>query len=189
MRIRDAARWSELRVRNEGWLAPWEGRQPQLDGPAWAERHSQASFGAMLRSLRGEARAGRTLPFGVTYDGELIGQVTVSHIQRGAAQSGQVGYWIDERLAGRGIIPTALAMAVDHAFTRADLHRIEANVRPDNAASLSVLRKLGFRQEGLHLRLLFIDGAWRDHLSFALTADEQPEGVLRRLVATESHSP
>jgi ribosomal-protein-alanine N-acetyltransferase len=78
------------------------------------------------------------------------------------------------------VIPTALAMVVDHCFTTVGLHRIEANIRPENGPSLRVVRKLGFREEGLHPRFLFIDGAWRDHLCFALTTEDVPEGLLNR---------
>jgi len=184
LRLRDAVTWSELRVRNEQWLAPWEGRQPHLPPTAWEERHSAGSFAGMLRALRREARLGLSLPFAVTHDGELVGQVTVSNITRGASQSSTVGYWIDKEHAGQGVIPMALAMALDHGFGPAALHRVEANVRPENAASLHVVRKLGFREEGLRSRLMFIDGAWRDHVSFALTAEDQPEGVLKRFLSS-----
>ena len=151
---------------------------------SWEERHSTAAFSAMLRSYRREARAGRSLPFAVTYDGALVGQVTVSGIHRGAAQGAHIGYWLDRSHAGRGITPIAVALAVDHCFAAVDLHRIEVNIRPENHASLRVVHKLGFREEGRHARLLFIDEDWRDHLCFALTADEQPEGVLRRYLTT-----
>lgn len=180
LRLRDAAAWSEVRIRNEAWLARWEGRAPAQPDSAWADRHSPAVFATMLRVLRREARAGRTLPFGVTYDGHLAGQVTVGTVVRGAFDSASVGYWVDGRLAGRGVMPTALALVADHCFGPVGLHRLEANVRPENTASLRVVDKLGFRQEGLHLRLLFIDGDWRNHLSFALTREDVPEGVLRR---------
>lgn len=180
LRVRDALPWSELRLRNEQWLAPWEGRQPGSAELSWADRHSPASFSAMLRVLRREARAGRCLPFAVTYDGDLVGQVTVSPIVRGALQSGSVGYWVDERVAGRGVMPQALAMAVDHCFGAMKLHRVEANVRPENGPSLRVIEKLGFRDEGLHPWLLFIDGEWRDHRCFAVTVEDCPEGVLTR---------
>lgn len=180
LRLRDAGTWSDLRIRNEKWLAPWEGLQPSLPPATWEERHSPAAFAAMLRLLRREAKQGRCLPFALTYDEELAGQVTVSNIVRGASQSASVGYWVDERLAGRGIVPTALAMVVDHCFTTAGLHRIEANVRPENGPSRRVVEKLGFRQEGMHPRFLHIDGDWRDHLTFGLTAEDVPEGLLRR---------
>jgi ribosomal-protein-alanine N-acetyltransferase len=134
----------------------------------------------MLRSMRREARAGRSLPFAVLHRGSLVGQITVSGVVRGAFQSASVGYWVDRAVAGRGVIPTALAMVVDHCFTTVGLHRIEANIRPENGPSLRVVRKLGFREEGLHPRFLFIDGAWCDHLCFALTTEDVPEGLLNR---------
>jgi [ribosomal protein S5]-alanine N-acetyltransferase len=73
-----------------------------------------------------------------------------------------------------------VAMAIDHAFFTAGLHRIEINIRPENTASLRVVEKLGLRYEGRRDRLLHIDGAWRDHLSFAITVEEVPNGLLRR---------
>jgi ribosomal-protein-alanine N-acetyltransferase len=135
----------------------------------------------MLRVMRRESRAGRSLPFAVLLNGSLAGQVTVSNVVRGAFQSASVGYWVDHAAAGRGVMPTALAMVVDHCFTAVGLHRIEANIRPENGPSLRVMRKLGFREEGLHPRFLYIDGGWRDHLCFALTAEDVPDGLLSRL--------
>lgn len=180
-RLRDAQTWSESRIRNEEWLAPWEGRQPSLPPTTWQERHSPSSFAAMLRVMRRESRDGRSLPFAVMLSGSLVGQVTVSNVVRGAFQSASVGYWVDRAAAGRGVIPTALALVVDHCFTEVGLHRIEANIRPENAPSLRVMRKLGFRQEGLHPRFLYIDGGWRDHLCFALTTEDVPDGLLSQL--------
>ena len=180
-RLRDAQAWSESRIRNEEWLAPWEGRQPSLAPATWEERHSPAAFAAMLRVMRRDSRAGRSLPFAVMWHGALVGQVTVSNVVRGAFQSASVGYWVDRSAAGRGVIPTALALVVDHCFSEVGLHRIEANVRPENEPSLRVVRKLGFREEGRHARFLFIDGAWHDHLSFAVTVEDVPAGMLAHL--------
>lgn len=180
LRMRDTAAWTDLRIRNEEWLSPWEGR-PESQGPAtWAERHSAAVFAAMLRNVRKDARAGRVLPFAVTYEGRLAGQITASNVVRGAFDSTSVGYWVDGALAGRGVLPTALAMLVDHCFDAVGLHRVEANIRPENVASRRVVDKLGFREEGLHPRYLYIDGGWRDHLSFAVTREDVPDGMLRR---------
>ena len=86
----------------------------------------------------------------------------------------------DEVAAGRMVIPTALAMAGDHVIGTLGLHRIEVNIRPENAASLAVVRKLGFREEGLRPNFLHIAGGWRDHLSFALTTEDLA-GELGRL--------
>jgi [ribosomal protein S5]-alanine N-acetyltransferase len=133
----------------------------------------------MVRSLLGEARAGRLMPFVIEYRGQLAGQVTVGGITWGSLRSAHIGYWVDRQLAGRGIVPTAVALATDHLFS-IGLHRVEINIRPENAASLRVVEKLGFRSEGSRLRFLHIDGAWRDHLCFALTSDEIGAGVLAR---------
>ena len=138
------------------------------------------SFSRMVRELRALAREGRALPFVVTYDDEVVGQVTVSNIVWGSARWAQIGYWIDEGHAGRGIIPAAVAMAVDHAFGELGLHRIEIAIRPENPASLRVVEKLGFTRIGEAPRYLHINGAWRDHVLFALTAEDVPDGLLRR---------
>ena len=183
LRLRDAVAWSEVRTRNEQWLAPWEGGPPGVLPGAWPERHSPAAFTAALRVLRREARSGRTLPFAITLEGRLVGQVTVSGVVRGAFQSGSIGYWVDGAVAGRGVAPTAVALAVDHCFGSVGLHRVEADVRPENVASQRTVAKLGFRREGLHPRMLFIDGGWRDHDCFALTVEDVPQGVLARWLA------
>ncbi len=140
----------------------------------------------MVRRYNAQARAGEALPWIVTYEERLVGQLTISGITWGSARMGSAGYWVDQAVAGRGVIPTALAMAVDHCFFAVGLHRIEVNIRPENQASLRVVRKLGFREEGVRERYLHIDGAWRDHLSFALTTDEVPGGLLRRWRASRA---
>jgi ribosomal-protein-alanine N-acetyltransferase len=188
LRLRDAAAWSDLRIANQQWLAPWEGRQPQLPAATWEDRHSTAAYAAMLRVLRREAREGRCLPFALLSDGELVGQVTVANIVRGAFQSASVGYWVDQERAGRGLVPTALALVVDHCFAEVGLHRIEANIRPENTPSLRVMHKLGFRQEGLHPHFLYIDGGWRDHLTFALTLEDVPDALVKRVLPGERHT-
>lgn len=180
LRLRDAGAWSAVRTANEQWLSPWEGRPAGAADASWYDRHSPAVFTGMLRGLRREARAGRTLPCAVLHRGRFAGQVTVGSVTRGAFDSGYVGYWVDGRLAGRGIAPTAVALLVDHCFDVVGLHRVEANVRPENTASLRVVEKLGFTREALHRRYLHIDGDWRDHVGFALLREDVPEGVLRR---------
>jgi ribosomal-protein-alanine N-acetyltransferase len=185
LRTRDAGRWSELRISNESWLSPWEGRPPDSPESSWADRHNPIAYGIALRSWRREAKAGRCLPFGVTLDGDLVGQVTVMSIVRGAFQSAPLGYWVASEVAGQGVIPTAVALAVDHCFGEVGLHRVEVNIRPENTPSLRVVEKLGFRREALHEQYLHIDGAWRDHVSFALTAQDVPEGLVARWRASQ----
>lgn len=176
LRRNDSRVWREIRLANEGWLLRWEPSSPL----SWVDRNSRSAFLAMQRALNRQAQEGLALPFAITYDGALAGQITIGNIVRGSFQSGYAGYWVDGRLAGRGIMPTALALAVDHAFGPAKLHRIEVNIRPENAASRRVVEKLGFREEGYAKRFLYIDGAWCDHVGFALTTEDVPRGLLTR---------
>jgi ribosomal-protein-alanine N-acetyltransferase len=149
---------------------------------SWRDRHALSEYPTMLRTLRKGVRQGASLPFVVTYRGRFAGQLTLGNVVRGAFCSAYAGYWIDGRLAGRGIAPRALAMACDHAFAAVGLHRVEVNIRPENAASQRVVEKLGFRQEGFHPRYLHIDGEWRDHVGYALTVEDvAPYGLLARL--------
>jgi ribosomal-protein-alanine N-acetyltransferase len=131
----------------------------------------------VYRDQRRAGRAGEGLPFAVCLLDEqgrdrFVGHVNLSNIVRRAFYSAFAGYWVDYRVAGRGVIPTALALAVDHAFGPAGLHRIEVNIRPENVRSRRVVEKLGFREEAYHPRYLHIDGAWRDHVGYALTSED-----------------
>ncbi|MFP5252604.1 MAG: GNAT family N-acetyltransferase [Actinomycetes bacterium] len=184
LRMSDARAWHEVRRRNAAWLTPWEATVPPGD------RTAPKTFRALVRDLRRQARERRALPFAVTVDDEFAGQVTVSNITGGSARWGQVGYWIDQRFAGREVIPTAVALVVDYCLLELDLHRIEVAIRPENTASLRVVEKLGFTEIGYAPRYLHIDGDWRDHRLFAVTAEEVGEGLLRRFKAhrgPESH--
>ncbi len=173
--VRDHELWREIRQRNRSWLAPWDASVP----PGTEGR--PRSFTAMVRAMRWAARSGRMLPFVIEYDGKLVGQLTVNNIVRGSGQFGSVGYWIDEQYAGRGITTRAVAMAIDHCFTRVGLHRVEVAIRPENVASLRVVEKLGIEQIGYAPKYLHIDGCWRDHLIFAITTEDAPDGLLARL--------
>jgi ribosomal-protein-alanine N-acetyltransferase len=173
LRRRDGNDWMRLRSDNSAWLEPWEATSP--DGET-----GSTTFGEYVRALSAQARAGTSLPFAVELDGALVGQLTVSSISYGSLRSAAIGYWIAREAAGRGVIPTGVAMATDYCFSVLGLHRVEINIRPENAPSLRVVEKLGFRDEGVRQRFLHIQGAWRDHRTFALTAEEIPEGLLAR---------
>ncbi len=172
---RDAREWRTVRARNADWLRPWEATTPD------PSRDVPPTYGVMVRRLRSEAADGRVMPFVITYAGRLVGQLTVGSITWGSLRGAHIGYWIDREFAGRGITPTAVALVTDHCFS-IGLHRIEINVRPENVASRRVAEKLGFRFEGLRPSYLHIDGAWRDHVVYALTAEEISGGVLNRWI-------
>jgi ribosomal-protein-alanine N-acetyltransferase len=174
----DARAWKAARQANADWLRPWDATVP----PGGAER--PATFRALVRRLERSAREGATMPFAIEVDGQFAGQVTVNNIVRGSAQFASIGYWLDRAFAGRGVMPLAVAMVIDHCFTTAGLHRIEIAIRPENTNSLRVVEKLGLREIGYAPRFLHIDGDWRDHRLYAVTVEEAPEGMVRRLTGS-----
>lgn len=180
LRRSDQRTWMALRAQNAAWLEPWDATSPvPMHGP-------RPSFGEFVRSLNSQARSGGSLPFAVEHDGRLVGQLTVTGIMYGSLRSGSIGYWVSQHVAGRGIAPAAVALATDHCFEVLGLHRVEVSIRPENAPSLRVVAKLGFRDEGLRERYLHIGDEWCDHRSFALTTEDVPEGLLNRWYSTAS---
>ncbi|WP_258229392.1 GNAT family N-acetyltransferase [Arthrobacter sp. HMWF013] len=185
IRYRDKKDWTQVRARNNEWLAPWEASNPMPGG-------GLPDYRQMVRSLKAQAAQGTALPFLITERTSassvpvIVGQLTVSSIVWGSAMMATLGYWVDQARAGHGIAPTAVAMATDHCFKALGLHRMEINIRPENGPSLRVVEKLGFRDEGYRPRFLHINGEWADHRTFALTADEIPEGLLTRWLASRT---
>lgn len=187
LRRRDRREFEVLRARNRDWLRRWDATDPQ-QGPR------PPTFPAMRRWNESQARQGLQLPLVITVDGRLVGQITAGPVQYGALRSAVLGYWIDRRVAGRGLVPRAAAMVIDHLFAELGLHRIEVTVRPENESSLRVVEKLHLRAEGMRRSAIHVDGHWRDHLVFALTAEEvrtdpSGRGVLARLRAETGRHP
>lgn len=175
LHTRDAAAWREVRSRNVDWLRQWDATVPEAAG------QRATTFPQLVRRLRKMARQGSAMPFAIEVDGVFAGQLTVNNIVRGSAQFASVGYWLDQDFAGRGLMPRAVALAMDHCFFTLGLHRIEVAVRPENTNSLRVVEKLGLREIGYAPKYLHINGAWRDHRLFAVTVEECPDGMLARL--------
>lgn len=178
VRMRDAKTWSDLRIRNQNSLLPWE---PTGIG-SWVDRHQPSAWAPQFSVLRSEAKRGTVLPFVIELDGNYVGQLTVGNIQRGAVRTAWIGYWVDAGHAGRGIATAAVALGVDHCFGPVGLHRLDATVQPSNAASQAVLMKVGFRREGLLERYMDVNKRWRDHYLFALTAEEVVGSAAETLV-------
>ncbi len=172
IRLRDSRILERELMENRSWLRKWEATSP----------YAPMSFDtrASIRNLLSHARSGSGLPFVIEYDGELAGQLNVSSIAWGSLSSATIGYWVSERFAGKGITPTAVALATDYCFEQLGLHRMEICIRPENAASLRVVEKLGFRYEGLRRRYIHINGDWRDHFCFGLVSEELDQSVLTR---------
>jgi len=146
--------------RNQAHFAPWDPPYP----PDFLEPHAVAQ-----RLEQGEAAfaAGTVWRYWFSLleaPERIIGQAQLSQPSRGPFQNVILGYTLDQAAQGRGLMNEALRAVLDLAFGPVlRLHRVQAAVRPDNARSRAVLKALGFAQEGLSRRYLFIDGAWRDH--------------------------
>lgn len=177
VRPRDAKVLERLVLGNREWLRPWEATNPH--GP------TSFDFKAQVRSLIRSMDRNETLPFVILYRNEIVGQLNVANILHGSVSSCVIGYWVIPEVAGQGITPTAVALAMDYVFTTIGLNRVEIDIRPENKASIRVVEKLGLRHEGLKQRYIHINGDWRDHLVFALTADEVPGGILNRWLRGE----
>ena len=119
------------------------------------------------------------MPFVLEVDGRMVGQLTVAGITWGSAQWAQIGYWVSRDVAGRGLMPRAVAIVIDYLLGEVGLHRVEVAIRPENVASLRVVEKLGLQEYGLAPRYLHINGKWCDHRLFAVTREDLAEGSLR----------
>jgi ribosomal-protein-alanine N-acetyltransferase len=163
----DFAEWASLRSNSRSFLEPWEPlwAPDELDRAAWRHR---------LNRYREDFNAGLTVPFFLfeNSSGRLIGGITLGNIRHGVSQSGQIGYWIGERFAGKGLMHEGLKLLVAYAFETLRLHRVEAACIPDNERSIRVLEKAGFQREGLLRSYLRINGAWRDHYLYALISTD-----------------
>jgi [ribosomal protein S5]-alanine N-acetyltransferase len=170
----DFAEWAALRHESRKFLQPWEPRwaHDELERAAWRQR---------LRRYRDEHAQGSGIAFFIfeAEGGALAGGISIGHIRHGVAQNGQIGYWMGERFAGRGLMREALSLIISYGFDTLHMHRLEAACIPANERSVRLLEKAGFRREGLLRSYLRIDGVWQDHLLYALIAGEQPATAKR----------
>jgi [ribosomal protein S5]-alanine N-acetyltransferase len=163
----DFATWVRLRSESREFLTPWE--------PLWPEDDlTRAAFRRRLRRQSDEMARDEAFSFLIFDAGAdtLLGGLTLGGIRRGVAQSGTLGYWMGAPHAGKGRMTRAVAAAVRFGFATLRLHRIEAACLPENAASQTLLERNGFQREGLARGYLRINGAWRDHLLYALVEPE-----------------
>lgn len=104
-------------------------------------------------------------------DQRLVGVANLSQIFYGSFQNAYLGYYGSVDYAGQGLMTEGVALVVHYAFTHLKLHRLEANIQPSNRASLHLVSRLGFIQEGVSHHYLKVNGEWRDHERWALTVD------------------
>jgi ribosomal-protein-alanine N-acetyltransferase len=163
----DAEAFLDLVVRNRDHFRPYEPRRPSSYFTLGGQREQ-------IAAAQRQAETGERFEFGIFErhgGGKLVGRISLGGISRGALQNAYLGYGIDIEHGGRGYATQAVRLAVRVAFDDLGLHRVQAAVVPENRPSARVLLKVGFREEGLARRYLFLDGQWKDHRMFALTAD------------------
>lgn len=166
-RSSDYAQWAELRRASRDFLQPWEPRwaADDLEKRAWRQR---------LRRYRREFDRSSGYAFFIFLaDGTLVGGISIANIRLGVAQSAQIGYWIGEPHAGKGLMLDALRALIPFGFDTLRLHRLEAACMPENDRSVRLLEKAKFQREGLMRSYLKINGVWRDHFLYALIAGRQ----------------
>ena len=168
----DYAAWAELRHSSRAHLMPWEPRWSRDELSRWAYRRR-------LRYYQRDQREDLGYAFFIfeAAGSCLIGGLTLSNVRRGVTQAAALGYWLGADCTGQGHMRHAVSLAADFAFGDLRLHRLEAACLPNNEPSIGVLRWNGFQEEGLARSYLKINGEWRDHLLFALLADDpRPNG-------------
>jgi [ribosomal protein S5]-alanine N-acetyltransferase len=165
----DFASWTEVRVRNESWLVPWEPQRLAGQPDPTRDRHA---FAARCVARDRDRAADASYAFGVFVDQRFVGEVNVNNVVRGALQSGTIGYWIDRSAAGHGYVAEGVSVVARFAFEQLHLHRLEICIVPRNHNSRRVMEKLRIRCEGVAERFLEIAGVWEDHLRYAITIEE-----------------
>lgn len=170
--LSDFTAWREVRTRCEDWLLKWEPARLPNQPDVTRDRDA---FAVRCSARQRDRQLGTGYGFGIFVDGDLRGEINVSSIQRGAFQNAYVGYWIDEAVAGQGLMPEAVVVLLAFAFEELHLHRIQISIIPRNTASRRVVEKLALREEGVAERYLEIAGVWEDHVRYAITAEEWQE--------------
>jgi len=139
---------------HRGWVSPPNDRR---------------QFDRYLKGLRRENREGFLV---VTSADAIAGVINVSEIVRGHFQSAYLGYYAFEPCAGQGLLREGLQLVIAHCFGKLRLHRLEANVQPENLRSIALVQGLGFACEGFSPRYLRVGGRWRDHQRWALLVED-----------------
>lgn len=175
-RLRDYPQWSKVRSASRAFLEPWE--------PTWGEDAlSRGIYRDRTIRMARDWRADVAYGFhifehrGLTTGGEklttdrLVGGVNLNGVRRGVAQVANIGYWLGETYARRGLMSAALSLILPFAFHDLHLHRVEAACLGSNDASQRLLRKFGFQQIGIAHSCLKINGRWQDHMLFDLVQE------------------
>lgn len=145
-------------------------RSSTLHHPWVTPPSNQEGYIAYLKRTNTQTHRGFFIKCNTTQ--KIIGVVNINEIVRGAFQSGYLGYYVFTGFNGQGLMSEGFSLVVCHAFDVLNLHRLEANIQPDNENSIAFIKKHGFRHEGFSPKYLKINNQWKDHERFAITADE-----------------
>lgn len=147
-----------LRHRSRAFHSPWIATWTSADCRAYLQRCQREDFeGLLICHIRTQ---------------QIVGVVNLSQIFYGPFQNAYLGYYADVEFAGQGLMTEGMRLAIAHAFATLKLHRLEANIQPENTASINLVKRLNFTKEGYSRRYLKINGKWRDHERWALTVED-----------------
>ena len=164
---RDALKWQKLRMSSKSFLVPWE--------PSWnassCTRRAYLRYFKNSNYLANMDRAYSFLIFKID-DKALLGGINIGNVRRGVSQSASLGYWIGEKHSRNGYMKEALKLLIPSLFIDLRLNRIEAATLEENIASKNLLKKIGFKKEGVLRKYLKINGTWRDHILYGLLEND-----------------
>jgi len=165
----DAAALLRFELEHRAWFERWvNAREPSF--------YSADGVAAAIAAAEAARAAGQAFQYLVVEDARIVGRVNLSAVRRAHYHCADLGYRIGEHDGGRGIASRAVALCLEQAFGRHGLRRIEANARPENAGSIRVLERNGFRQFGHSRRSFELGGRWYDRLHFERHGDEPAAG-------------
>ena len=164
---RDALKWQKLRMSSKSFLVPWE---PSWDASS-CTRRAYLRYFKNSNYLANMDRAYSFLIFKID-DNTLLGGINVGNVRRGVAQSASLGYWVGVNHARNGYMKEALQILIPTLFIDLRLNRLEAATLEDNTASRNLLKKIGFKKEGVLRKYLKINGTWRDHVLYGLLEND-----------------
>ncbi|ARU59941.1 alanine acetyltransferase [Tumebacillus avium] len=159
----DAQGMLDLHVKNRAFFQKFIPVRPE-------EFYTLEGQLASIKREQAQMAEGQRFSFGIFLQetGELIGNVTLAEILRGALQACFIGYYLDQHQNGKGYTSEAVRQTVEYGFQELNLHRIEAGVMPHNLGSIRVLEKAGFVKEGIARQNVLINGKWEDHQVLAI---------------------
>ena len=164
---RDALKWQKLRMSSKSFLVPWE--------PSWdASSCTRRAFLRYFKNSNYLANMDRAYSFLIfkSDDKILLGGINIGNVRRGVSQSASLGYWIGEKHSRNGYMKEALKLLIPSLFIDLRLNRIEAATLEENIASKNLLKKIGFKKEGVLRKYLKINGNWRDHILYGLLEND-----------------